>query len=330
MAVRLLRAKNLSAQQQQKQHEASQGSGDGGIQSSQAFGDSTGPEVMGEAGWGPWIAALPISVRTPLEYDDEEVRQLRCPYVMEEVQLMQQCVRDCYEVLQPELEEMGCGWQDFLWAVQIFHSRCFFEPSSSLHMCVPGVDLANHSPQPNAEVRLQHSPGACQGYDALAEVAEPPPPEPSRFNLVACEAGIRCGEEVTISYGRWPSEAFLLLFGFVPKTGNSTGVSVRGASGGAAAIGGDEDNTSPGARAKSNINGSSSPNANAGVSADAHAFASISGDASAGAGAISPGDSLTVFRDAEEAVRWCFTAMTASRQLHGGQQEPGEVWGWNR
>ncbi|GIL67250.1 hypothetical protein Vafri_20683 [Volvox africanus] len=313
MAVRLLRAKHLSAQQHQKQHEgALQYSDDEGIQAPKVLDDLAGPEVMGEAGWGPWIAALPSAVRTPLEYDEEEVRQLGCPYVMEEIQVMQQCVRDCYEVLQPELEGVGCGWQEFLWAVQIFHSRCFFEPSSALHMCVPGVDLANHSPQPNAAVRLQHSPGACQGYHALAEVAEPPPPEPSRFNLVAGEAGIRCGEEVTISYGRWPSEAFLLLFGFVPTTGTSV-----------AAVGGGDDSTGPSAGAKSNINGSSCFDANATAGGSAGAGASISADVVAVAGAISPGDSLTVFRDAEEAVHWCLAATMASRRPRVGQQGPG-------
>ncbi|GLI70349.1 hypothetical protein VaNZ11_015310 [Volvox africanus] len=313
MAVRLLRAKHLSAQQHQKQHgEALQYSDDEGIQGPKVSNDLTGPEVAGEAGWGPWIAALPSAVRTPLEYEEAEVRQLGCPYVMEEVQVMQQCVRDCYEVLRPELEGMGCGWQDFLWAVQIFHSRCFFEPSSGLHMCVPGVDLANHSPQPNAAVRLQHSPGACQGYDALAEVAEPPPPEPSRFDLVAGEAGIRCGEEVTISYGRWPSEAFLLLFGFVPTTGTST-----------AAIGGGDDSTGLVAGAKSYINGSNCFNANTNAGGSAGAGASIRADVATGAGAISPGDSLTVFRDAEEAVHWCLAATMASRRPRVGQQGPG-------
>ncbi|PNH11517.1 histone H3 [Tetrabaena socialis] len=120
------------------------------------------------------------------------------------------------EVLQPELEALGYGWDEFLYAVQVFHSRCFYEPASGRHLCVPGVDMANHSVSPSAAVRIVHSPAACQGYDATAEIAEPPLPEPSRFSLVAGDEGIRSGDEVSISYGRWPSEAFLLLFGFVP------------------------------------------------------------------------------------------------------------------
>ena len=60
----------------------------------------------------------------------------------------------------------------------------------------------------------------------MDEVCEPPRPSstsssveaPSQFLLVAGPAGLRAGQEVTISYGnQWPNEAFLLLFGFAPE-----------------------------------------------------------------------------------------------------------------
>ena len=58
----------------------------------------------------------------------------------------------------------------------------------------------------------------------MDEVCEPPPPSsasaeaPSQVLLVAGPAGLRAGQEVTISYGsQWPNEAFLLLFGFAPE-----------------------------------------------------------------------------------------------------------------
>jgi hypothetical protein len=57
---------------------------------------------------------------------------------------------------------------------------------------VPGIDMANHSFTPNAGVRASHSPEACQGRSAVEDVCEPPEPEPSRFELVAGEAAIRC------------------------------------------------------------------------------------------------------------------------------------------
>jgi hypothetical protein len=54
-------------------------------------------------------------------------------------------------------------------------------------MAVPGVDMCNHSYQPNAAVRLVHSPAACQGLDALEEVAPVVAAAacPSYFQLVA-------------------------------------------------------------------------------------------------------------------------------------------------
>jgi hypothetical protein len=58
-------------------------------------------------------------------------------------------------------------------------------------MAVPGVDMSNHSYQPNATVRLVHSPAACQGLDALEEVAPVAAAGacPSFFQLVAGERG---------------------------------------------------------------------------------------------------------------------------------------------
>ncbi len=55
---------------------------------------------------------------------------------------------------------------------------------------VPGVDMANHSPEPSAQVRVRRSPGAVQGLAALEEVADPATcaavaAEQSRFELVA-------------------------------------------------------------------------------------------------------------------------------------------------
>lgn len=70
--------------------------------------------------------------------------------------------------------------------------------------------------------RCVHSPGACQGAAALDEVCPPEAAaaaaaEASRFELVAdAERGIAAGEEVTIGYGSWPSDVFLLFFGFAP------------------------------------------------------------------------------------------------------------------
>lgn len=38
---------------------------------------------------------------------------------LQAVMNMRICLEDCYEELQQELSEMNCGWQDFMWAVQV-------------------------------------------------------------------------------------------------------------------------------------------------------------------------------------------------------------------
>ena len=113
--------------------------------------------------WGDWINALPSleDLKTPLSYGENEVAALGDPGAIEEVIDMQACIRACYEVVvSEEQSEAGAGsagqshatssrntapqWEDFLWAVQIFTSRCFYEPSLGCHLAVPGIDMANH------------------------------------------------------------------------------------------------------------------------------------------------------------------------------------------
>lgn len=67
--------------------------------------------------------------------------------------------------LQEELTQLGCGREDFDWAVAVLHSRCFVEGPNRTHMVVPGVDMANHSFTPNAAVR----------FIAVATVPDAPP-----------------------------------------------------------------------------------------------------------------------------------------------------------
>ena len=106
--------------------------------------------------------------------------------------------------------------RDITRALSLIHSRTFI--SSGIHVWVPGVDLCNHSLTPNATVRCRHNPDECQGAAATEEIAPPVRQlvRPSCFDLIAGERGISAGEEVTISYGSWPNDVFLLFFGFVP------------------------------------------------------------------------------------------------------------------
>uniref|UniRef100_A0A383V998 SET domain-containing protein n=1 Tax=Tetradesmus obliquus TaxID=3088 RepID=A0A383V998_TETOB len=170
--------------------------------------------------WGTWVDSLPASVVTPVEFTAAEVQQLVMPSAVQAVLNMRACLEDCYCEMEQQLQQIDCGWQDFLWAVQVLHSRCFFEPTSQRHLAVPGIDMCNHSSTaPNASVRMLHSPGACQGLAALEEVAPAVAAAAcgSYFQLLAGPEGIAAGQQVCISYGSWPAEPFLLLFGFVPQ-----------------------------------------------------------------------------------------------------------------
>ena len=132
---------------------------------------------------------------------------------------------------QGRLAAWGCGRGDFDWAAGIVHSRCFATRVGGrpVRLAVPGVDMCNHAAEPSAHVRcgaararppdaarkpcedssgeavfvptceslpggrgrVQHSPEAVQGLAAAAEVCEPAPAQPSRFELVAGPEGIR-------------------------------------------------------------------------------------------------------------------------------------------
>lgn len=74
------------------------------------------------------------------------------------------------------------------WALSVVHSRSFI--SGGYHVFVPGIDFCNHSPEPTAGVCCVHP--LSQGAAAAEEVCPPSAPEPSRFELVAGEDGIRC------------------------------------------------------------------------------------------------------------------------------------------
>ncbi|GBF87434.1 hypothetical protein Rsub_00145 [Raphidocelis subcapitata] len=175
--------------------------------------------------WGPWIEALPSRVVTPAEFSATEAERCGVPSTIQEIAAMQSSLEEGYRELAPQLEAVGCGRADLLWAVQVLHSRCFYEANLGLHLSVPGVDMANDGgAAANATVKVVHSPDASQGAAALEDIAPPPPPGAGRsgslFQLVAGAGGVAAGEEVRIAYGwaaGWPAEPYFLMFGFVPE-----------------------------------------------------------------------------------------------------------------
>jgi hypothetical protein len=126
----------------------------GGSGAPAADGEGSSTAADGETGgvdWRPWIRCLPLDVLTPLGWSDAGVAALGDAAMVAEVDAMRGAMHACYEA-------SACypaySWGDFLWAVQVFTSRCFFEPTLGCHMAVPGVDMANHSFEPSAAVRV--------------------------------------------------------------------------------------------------------------------------------------------------------------------------------
>jgi hypothetical protein len=199
------------------------------------------PQQQQLDGWALWAAALPQHIVTPLDFSEEAIEA--CGEgggergVGAAIAGMQDAVRRGAERARrqgraqrrpqggpPALSPLDTD-ADVLWAVKVLSSRCFFEPSLAAHLCVPGVDMANHregagAGGPSARVELARSPAAVQGAHVLDEYFDATSSgsdnsNENEFRLVA-DRDLRKGDAVTISYGRWPAEVFFLLFGFVP------------------------------------------------------------------------------------------------------------------
>lgn len=174
----------------------------------------------------PWIESLPSSVPLPwLYWNDEDILQLQDERILQEIASMR---RHVAQMRQEHHNQDGCcdsKSSTLVRALSLVYSRA--HTSNRELIIAPGIDTANHDFSPNCFVRTVHSPDACQGITALAEVAPLPPSasphaDPSAntslFQLVVGEEGISAGDEVTISYGPWDNNRYLLHYGFVPDS----------------------------------------------------------------------------------------------------------------
>jgi len=173
-----------------------------------------------EAPFAPWVASLPRHVPLPwLYWSEAEVAELQDAAVVAEAARLRQvldaaCEASTYRACSaappvcvqrehaPQAGRSGAHppsaaaqaqaevhRERMAWALSLAYSRSFVDRGT--HICVPGIDMCNHSHAPNAGVRCVHSPDACQGAAATEEIAPPRPPSPSLFELMAGEAGIR-------------------------------------------------------------------------------------------------------------------------------------------
>eukprot|EP00667_Euglena_gracilis_P006316 EG_transcript_6372 len=167
------------------------------------------------AAWGPWFPLLPQSCPTPpLQFSAEELAACEDETTLREAAAIRQAAEESWAALRPRLE--GFTREDYFWALSILHSRCFLQGHEGRHTIVPGIDMANHTLASSCYIAYSYP--YSQGAHVEAEVSDAPPSgEPPALEMRAEEAGLEKGQEVTISYGKWPNEVFYLFFGFVPR-----------------------------------------------------------------------------------------------------------------
>lgn len=165
-----------------------------------------------------WWECLPKENANPVlfAFTEGEVMELQDEDTVQEAQSMREIFEDkAAEVIRMS-NRTEWGVEELSWAASMMQSRCFITDGE--HWTFPLIDMCNHDFQPNAQVESIRSPDACQGLDALEEVAsiDRLGLAADRFALVAGDRGVYAGEEILISYGNWPNDVFLLFFGFIP------------------------------------------------------------------------------------------------------------------
>ena len=115
-----------------------------------------------------------------------------------------QVVTQIFDLEMQDREAWPWPAEELLPAAACAHSRAFSFLEQKI--MAPGIDFANHSFEPTCEVEIESVSGVRE---------RPPQPNGQVFHLQAGEAGLRAGEEATISYGDWPNEVLYLYYGFV-------------------------------------------------------------------------------------------------------------------
>jgi hypothetical protein len=180
------------------------------------------PRVPPEGEWccsqdWPWIESLPSSVPLPwLYWKDEDIVQLQDEGLLQEIASMRSHLARLCQEHHNQDGHSDSKSSTLVRALSLVYSRA--HTSNGELIIAPGIDTVNHDFSPNCFVRTVRSPDACQGITALEEVAPLPlsTANTSVFQLVVGEEGISAGDEVTISYGPWDNDRYLLHYGFVP------------------------------------------------------------------------------------------------------------------
>ncbi|CAE8618635.1 unnamed protein product, partial [Polarella glacialis] len=121
--------------------------------------------------------------------------------------------------LRSAAERLGIDPERLTWAHALVSTRAV---GASINACalIPGVDLANHSSTPNADLVVAGEPGIRTGRATVTTYRKVW--EHGSAGLVA-KRDLVAGEAVRISYGSYPNQRLLLDYGFSLGSANPAG-----------------------------------------------------------------------------------------------------------
>lgn len=175
-------------------------------------------EVEGSQYWEQykniWPTELELRESLPVFWPEPRLSELAVRYPS----LLAQ-VRSRSEMLRSAAEHYGVPVDRLTWAHALVSTRAVGAGIDACAM-IPGVDLANHSPKPNAELVVAGEPGVRAGKATLTKLGEVW--EHGTAGLVA-KTDIEAGMPVHISYGKYPNQRLLLDYGFSLGSNNPGG-----------------------------------------------------------------------------------------------------------
>jgi len=158
-----------------------------------------------EAYQAVWPSEAELAEQLPIFWGSERLQQAACSFPG-----LPQQVFDRRQLLQEVASQLEVQPQKLIWAHALVSTRAVGAGIGTCAM-VPGVDLANHSPNPNTELVVAGEPGTRCGRATVTKYGQVW--EHGSAGLVAKRRLMR-NEVIRISYGNYPNQRLLLDYGF--------------------------------------------------------------------------------------------------------------------
>ncbi|XP_052142793.1 uncharacterized protein LOC127762347 isoform X2 [Oryza glaberrima] len=146
--------------------------------------------------WWPYIANLPETFTVPIFFPGEDIKNLQCRFLLEfEKEVKHKLGRvplEDHPFCGQDVNSSSLGW-----AMSAASTRAF-RLHGEIPMLLPLIDMCNHSFNPNARI-----------------VQEGNVDSPDMSVKVVAETKIDQNAAVTLNYGCYPNDFFLLDYGFV-------------------------------------------------------------------------------------------------------------------